>query len=611
MSPIDTINSEGSLHEISADIVPLFSEGSMITKRYKAVELIGRGGFGEVYRAFDLVLNREVAVKVLYKKQQTTDQVHQKNVSRFLNEARITAQLKHKSLPVTYDFGQLPEGEFYLVCELLKGESLSSRVRKSALSPHTALEMLRQVAGAVQVAHENGVLHRDLKPSNIFCVGDIGQRNIEYKVLDFGIAKEIDEQGMSGLISDHTQVNGIIGSPRYLAPERLKRELTYGPPSDIYSLGVVLFITLTQRFPYNGKSMIEIGLQHFTSPIPKLELEGLDPRYLKKLQALIDDLLAKEVNHRIQTAADVVRRAQILIDDLNTPVEKLEIHSKLESVMDDGTFQGNPARLLNKSIDESSVNISQTGVTKGSAAKLVTSTVDSASVDRLEPDHHNGESQQRSWAMICLGLLGLLLMAYAYFGLEDVQTSSDEMINRHTQRLELHQVRLATQDSKVSVLASPKEIETDAVRLKLDQAKYDDKKSQKNPKSFFQKQGQVKKNNTRVSESITKVAPKRKNKRGKEVSPMPSKIIPPQSVQLQVKPLKASYVIGERLKLNLMSNGGQGGRRSFKLIPAKSGRINGSYLRLNEAGKVIVKGCIAAVCDQKKLIVFEQPIDEF
>ena len=311
MSNLNELDSVGSLSDKS-QVQNLFAPQEMITDRYQAEEMIGRGGFGEVYRAMDLVLKRQVAIKVLYRKSSTSDSVHERNQSRFLNEARITAQLKHPALPVTYDFGTLPEGELYLVYELLHGIPLTQLIKQRKLTPKEAMCMLEDVAGAIQAAHDRGILHRDLKPSNIFCVMGEESEEIRYKVLDFGIAKQAQESDLSGIDVDATKVGGVVGSLRYLSPERFQPHAEYGPPSDLYSLGIVFFVALTQRLPYRGSSMFDIGLKHLTSPIPQIELAEIQPWQRDLLQDLINDLLAKSENDRIQTALELDRRVHMI-----------------------------------------------------------------------------------------------------------------------------------------------------------------------------------------------------------------------------------------------------------------------------------------------------------
>ena len=186
-----------TIQKIESDTV--LQHGMEVNRRYKIDHLIGRGGYGEVYKGIDQTLGREVAIKILYKQHEGDSERQRKEEQRFINEARITAQLIHSSLPITHDFGSLDcgNGEFFIVSELLRGHPLSDRISMSPLSVMEALECIIQSAGALAVAHARGVLHRDLKPSNIFCIVDESQPGIPiFKVLDFGIARaDMDREG--------------------------------------------------------------------------------------------------------------------------------------------------------------------------------------------------------------------------------------------------------------------------------------------------------------------------------------------------------------------------------------------------------------------------------
>lgn len=590
MSHLDTLNSEGSLSQSGGSFIPLFKVDSTIVKRYRVKELIGRGGFGEVYRAFDLVLSREVAIKVLYRKQSTADDLHEQNVSRFLNEARITAQLKHESLPVTYDFGQLQGGEFYLVCELLNGDSLAARLKSSPLSPAEALIMLSQVSSAVHVAHQRGILHRDLKPSNIFCALQDDSEKISYKVLDFGIAKEIEDQGLSGIASDHTQINGVVGSPRYLSPERLRRETNYGPPSDVYSLGIVLFIALTQQFPYNGKSIMDIGLQHLTAPIPMLEIPGLRQDQLDALQSLINDLLAKAVEDRIQSAEEVAERANSLIalfGNSTSDIERAKFEPELRVPITIPIQRSSAQERLEPNLQELSIQ-------------------DEDDFRRVQKKPlQKSKIAVKAFAVIAFILMGSLI--YFSMGEDDEGVKDSQQIP----------ISLKEKTEVVSL----KNDDASKVQIELTQEVQAPNEGQVKPKK-----ANVKSQTKVVKESSPRAGaeqPKSKIKQPKiknSTSPTATKeaslktkpkLEDPSSVSLKLAPLKASYVVGGEIKLNLSASDGRSGPVELTVLPSSAGSIKGSKLRLRSAGKVIVRGCIGAVCDQKKLMVFDQPIDEF
>ena len=202
--------------------------------RYALADKLGAGSFGVVFRAHDTVLDRMVAIKVL-------NPAHQYNADvlrRFLQEALASARVVHPGIVTVHDFGTVETARSevaYIVMELLQGESLSDRVLRTGQQPiGAAVEIIRQVASALDTAHRAGVLHRDLKSENIYLVPDPATLSGErVKVLDFGLAKLGASQ--------HTAANTVFGTPRYMSPEQCRSATAIDERSDIYSLGCVFF----------------------------------------------------------------------------------------------------------------------------------------------------------------------------------------------------------------------------------------------------------------------------------------------------------------------------------------------------------------------------------
>lgn len=289
----------------------LLQHGIEINNRYKIDHLIGRGGYGEVYKGMDQTLGREVAIKVLYKQHDGDQEKQRREEQRFINEARITAQLIHSSLPITHDFGSLNSvnGEFFIVCEFLKGRALSDLIDLGCLSVGEALEFIVQSAGALAVAHARGVLHRDLKPSNIFCVIDGSVvTGPQFKVLDFGIAKVTQDNELAGLNSDETREGLIVGTPKYMAPERLQGQ-DYGTPSDIYGLGVIFYKMLTQALPFKGDNLVNVLINQMNEAPPELKLKNCSTELQKHLQDLFEAMTHFKPSLRIQSAVELKKRA--------------------------------------------------------------------------------------------------------------------------------------------------------------------------------------------------------------------------------------------------------------------------------------------------------------
>ncbi len=208
---------------------------------YEIVATLGAGGMGEVYRARDTRLEREVAIKVLT----GAAAYHEPAQARFRQEALALSRLNHPNIETVYDFG-VHEGMDYLVLELVPGEALSARIKRSAVSEREAAELGAQIADALEEAHERGVLHRDLKPSNVI-VTPKGRA----KVLDFGLAKMLEVASDLTQTEGLTQMGGTAGTLAYMAPEQLLGE-QLDPRTDLYGLGVCLYEMLTGRRPFQA-----------------------------------------------------------------------------------------------------------------------------------------------------------------------------------------------------------------------------------------------------------------------------------------------------------------------------------------------------------------------
>jgi len=251
-------------------------EGHVLAGRYRLEERIAVGGMGEVWRAHDDTLDREVAVKLL-RPESTSDDTF---VERFRAEARHAGGLTHPNVGTVHDYGE-DEGNAFLVMELLEGKPLSDLIRELApMDPAEVTEILYQIAIALQAAHEAGVVHRDVKPANIVVDAD-GYA----KITDFGIARALGEAPM-------TQTGEVLGTPHYLAPEQAKGEPA-GPLSDVYALAVVGYEMLTGRRPFSGDSMVTTALAHVNQPLPPLPDSVPEP-----LRTTVMAALAKSPDER-------------------------------------------------------------------------------------------------------------------------------------------------------------------------------------------------------------------------------------------------------------------------------------------------------------------------
>lgn len=273
-------------------------KGRILADRYELKELIGQGGMADVYLAYDDILKREVAVKIL-RSSLTGDPIY---ITRFHREARAAAALYHRNIVEIYDVGE-EDDLYYIVMEYVRGQTLKELINKrGALHYVETVDIMKQVVSATALAHSMGIVHRDLKPQNIL-VTDSGI----VKIADFGIASIQS-------LSQVTQTDTIMGSLHYLAPEIARGEKAT-PQSDIYALGVVFYELLRGDVPFNGESPVNIALKHMRDEIPSVR--AYNPAIPQSVENIIIKATAKNTNNRYQCADD-------MLDDLDTCLERLD-----------------------------------------------------------------------------------------------------------------------------------------------------------------------------------------------------------------------------------------------------------------------------------------------
>ncbi|MFW3171339.1 serine/threonine-protein kinase [Geodermatophilus sp. CPCC 206100] len=271
--------------------------GTVLADRYELSSPVATGGMGQVWRAVDRVLGRQVAVKVL-RPEFTENAVF---LTRFRTEARLSAGLVHPNIAVLHDYGEVEPGAgggdrlVYLVMELVEGRPLSTVLQEERrLAPDRTLALLRQVAAGLAAAHAAGVVHRDVKPGNVLVAPDG-----TVKITDFGIA-------WSAANTPLTRTGHVVGTAQYLAPEQVRGDKAV-PASDVYSWGMVAYECLAGRRAFDGPNPVEIALQQLRELPAPLPDDVPEP-----LRRLVDRSLAKDVAQRIPDGAALVAA----IDDL-------------------------------------------------------------------------------------------------------------------------------------------------------------------------------------------------------------------------------------------------------------------------------------------------------
>lgn len=284
--------------------------GTLLGDRYEIKSVLGEGGFAAVYKAFDTRTKTDVAVKVLDPIMSRRSEFS----ARFLREVSTVSQLRHHNTIKIFDSGETDNKCLYLVMELLRGKPLDEIIEdEGSLSPPRVKYIVQQILKSLYEAHEIGVIHRDLKPANVFIADLAGERDY-VKVLDFGIAKSIDESQDSSL----TATGQVMCSPDYVAPERVRDHLAY-PASDLYSLGIMMIEMLDGELPYKGDSPMMVALQHvkMDEPVPMSEITANGG-----LGWVIRKACSKDLSQRYTSAAEMLDDlASVTFDGVNTQAQ--------------------------------------------------------------------------------------------------------------------------------------------------------------------------------------------------------------------------------------------------------------------------------------------------
>ncbi|MCC7072024.1 MAG: serine/threonine protein kinase [Deltaproteobacteria bacterium] len=280
-SPSGSGGSSGS--GAGADVMRAFPPGHRIAGRYQVVERVGRGGSATVLKVIDHELDETCALKVFHLTGAEAD------LQRFKREVSLSRKIVHENVVKLYDLGS-EDGHYFLTMELLEGEDLGSLIKRAMPAPARALTLLMEACAGLQAAHTRGVVHRDIKPANLFV-----QREGPLKVMDFGIAKPADATTL-------TSTGVFLGTPQFVSPEQVRGK-EVSAATDLYSLGVVMYLLFTGTLPFTDKEIYALLMKHANdAPAPPT---SRNPTIPPLLEGLIVACLEKDPRRRPESADEV------------------------------------------------------------------------------------------------------------------------------------------------------------------------------------------------------------------------------------------------------------------------------------------------------------------
>ena len=281
-------------------------KGQKISDRYQIMKSIGEGGMANVYLAYDTILDRDVAVKIL-RGDLSGDE---KFVRRFQREALSASSLTHPNIVEVYDVGE-DHGMYYIVMEYIEGRHLKDLIKKRGkLTVSEVIDIMLQITDGMSVAHDSYIIHRDIKPQNIMIL-----ENGLVKITDFGISMAMNATQL-------TQTNSVMGSVHYLPPEQASGKGS-SLQSDIYSMGIVMYELLAGKLPYKGDNAVEIALKHLKEPLPSIKDEI--PSLPQSIENIIIRATAKNPKNRYADAREMHNDLMTCLDESRAKEPKIEL----------------------------------------------------------------------------------------------------------------------------------------------------------------------------------------------------------------------------------------------------------------------------------------------
>ena len=283
----------------------MIMKGQKINDRYQIIKSIGEGGMANVYLAYDTILDRDVAVKIL-RGDLSNDE---KFVRRFQREALNASSLSHPNIVEVYDVGE-DNGQYFIVMEYIEGKNLKDLLKKRGkLTVSEVVDIMSQISDGLSIAHDSYIIHRDIKPQNIMIL-----ENGMVKITDFGIAMAMNATQL-------TQTNSVMGSVHYLPPEQASGKGST-LKSDIYSMGILMYELLTGTLPYRGDNAVEIALKHLKEPLPSIREELSD--IPQSVENVILKSASKNPKNRYNDAREMYEDLKTVLDESREDEERHE-----------------------------------------------------------------------------------------------------------------------------------------------------------------------------------------------------------------------------------------------------------------------------------------------